>query len=1788
MIPQPAAAALPPRPRQQPPPLALTGASAVVSPRMPPGVTSPPGVRVVMPPGWREGDPLPSPAPPPGVAVAASSPGAAVSAHRPASNEGGHYRRIGQRTAGVDDAVVSSLLTRRLDAKRNKNFSLMSSLQAQLRQMRVKWNEDERTWTSDGQATLFKQYMRVPGGTPSLPEAEIADMVANRFQAKLDRNFQVADAIQLRIEAAGIETDDKARTWKVKMIPSDGSVNLGGASGNERRKWIRAENDRADVNTAQVLPLLEDFTRAVAAGQDGSAQQCRHRLWALGVTVDDRTCIWRVRSGATPRAGPAAVVRTRSEGSSPRAVGAPMVRLSMGTSAQTVDQQVESAIKRFNSGPMRSSSGPVRSSSASGTSHSANAGGMQRLVKQMKIPTKYHTMFTGQFGEDTRRHIAQLGADINVPSPNDPGSTATIAIRISGDARAVADVRTYIEERLHECRKEITTPRVSNRPPRDRSRSRSRGRNASPPRDGRNDPSPRDVRPRSPLPDRRLSDTRGGRKRSRSRSPERCARGRSRSPDRVRRRPSCSPPRRDRSDGTRDDHRGDDRRDDRRRDDDRRGDRGRNGTGETANGGGGNSAGRGGNHQVADRPQHGYTRTRDNYPGASGSAVHRKLNERERCRGSKPPDFARADLIREELGTMGVQLYDQTREWAFTRAPADDHSPRDGRPRSPFSERHLSDPRRDDRRDGPSPRASDRSSGSWDQLDRAMQQQQQQPPLEATRSWPPTTGMHSHSLEPTRSEPSLQTAAAIAAAKMMATAHVVPPPSRYVSASTFAAARSMHPGPAVATTAAFAAAPASALPERRVSDPRGRKRSRSPEQRDRGHRWNNTYDDSREPEHSTTMVAQDEPWGSAHDGSSARAQPQQDPLTLSPRILPPQPVVLSRAERLAKIGSHIETHVDEATISLVTKQSTDYANEQMKRERAKPELIEINKPENIELDTVSGTSGTNASGEGGFSPQDHWPLKFRHKLAFPPQVSQATSGGTSPPANWDDDEPADAGVQEESEESEVSDTESELSVSASDSDDSEDDDDDDDDDNEDVMRDSMKSSAAAATASAKREAKKKTKRERLGPWRPDEDAKLIEMIKRDGVKTSDWDAKAAELDTGRSASAVTYRWYRHLSKKSKEDLSKKSKEGSSKKSKSKASNHDFSVGTRITARWLGGKFWYAGVITEVNGDNTCDIHYDDEEDEPGVKTKHIKLEQAKSPKKKPKTGIVAKDKDTTRPASSGDKKAKASKEKESGWSEEEKTALLGLIARSGPGKWEEKAAKLSETKTSATVRSSGALSNQWNVRLKTTSAGLRALATFEQSELGDESAASLMPPPASNVRPAPLSIQPSSDISGSRSEASGSGVAERKSSSSSIGSASGLPPQLESTSSLPSPSPRSSLPKEERDKVDTVVSCTGCDGDTAIQLLHRSNWETDLAVTRWFDRPIRLSAGTGVEKYEPTKMPASRWSSAKSGRPEAVAHVAFRRASLASVFAERKKRQQQGETYAQMYPTREMPAEEIQALEEYVPYTRATVPDRAYRWVDTEDGEMPAPSDLVTARMQDVGEAWQHAARQIQQKISRPSKKVVIGHLQCEEHPSVKFGGSAGAFALFAGEAIKKGAKVGYYSGHLVMSEEMDTNADERLDGRYAVDFPLPPSVPQKNERDCLVIDASCDRNELSFMNDFRDNAYEPPPAEGYKRGPNVELTPTWETFKVDGATYQFPCLLCEAMTDIAVGRELIWDYGDGYWSQLKNLEVQSPKGSADSGIPSPTERLDVAGLLPARLDVASRSPEERVESVVG
>jgi hypothetical protein len=75
-----------------------------------------------------------------------------------------------------------------------------------------------------------------------------------------------------------------------------------------------------------------------------------------------------------------------------------------------------------------------------------------------------------------------------------------------------------------------------------------------------------------------------------------------------------------------------------------------------------------------------------------------------------------------------------------------------------------------------------------------------------------------------------------------------------------------------------------------------------------------------------------------------------------------------------------------------------------------------------------------------------------------------------------------------------------------------------------------------------------------------------------------------------------------------------------------------------------------------------------------------------------------------------------------------------------------------------------------------------------------------------------------------------------------------------------SPADAASLESADKAKVDTVVSCTGCDTESAIALLNKCMWVVESAVTRWFDRPVRLQAGTGVGRFKPSDVPASLWS----------------------------------------------------------------------------------------------------------------------------------------------------------------------------------------------------------------------------------------------------------------------------------------------------------------------------------------
>ena len=167
-----------------------------------PSASPRPAAALQLPPGWREGDALPGAAKP-----GAAKPGSA-SADSAAPSR---YRRVGNLSVSVDERLVESLLEQRQRAKANRDSTTVTSTQSRLRQLRVRYNDGGLTWTTDFEHD--REYTRVGGGTLRVPEAEVADMLAQRHDAKLTRDFGRADRLEARLRSFGIVINDREKTW---------------------------------------------------------------------------------------------------------------------------------------------------------------------------------------------------------------------------------------------------------------------------------------------------------------------------------------------------------------------------------------------------------------------------------------------------------------------------------------------------------------------------------------------------------------------------------------------------------------------------------------------------------------------------------------------------------------------------------------------------------------------------------------------------------------------------------------------------------------------------------------------------------------------------------------------------------------------------------------------------------------------------------------------------------------------------------------------------------------------------------------------------------------------------------------------------------------------------------------------------------------------------------------------------------------------------------------------------------------------------------------------------------------------------------------------------------------------------------------------------------------------------------------------------------------------------------------------------------------------------------------
>mmetsp|Transcript_11934 Transcript_11934/g.17946 ORF Transcript_11934/g.17946 Transcript_11934/m.17946 type:complete len:768 (-) Transcript_11934:44-2347(-) len=216
----------------------------------------------------------------------------------------------------ADKEYIENLVARRAQAKQDRNFDLADDIREELREnLNVQIDDRLRLWSIggdfgaameqliDAKPDLNRGYAksRTCGPVSAEDEEYIADMVARRFQAKKDRDYDTADSIRDDLkERMGVFIDDKQRVWSVA------SNNNGPLTYEQSPSSEQLEADEHQV----VVDMLQARSEAKKNREYDTADSIRDHLKSeFNVSVDDKLRQWSVggdfgASGNLAREGP--------------------------------------------------------------------------------------------------------------------------------------------------------------------------------------------------------------------------------------------------------------------------------------------------------------------------------------------------------------------------------------------------------------------------------------------------------------------------------------------------------------------------------------------------------------------------------------------------------------------------------------------------------------------------------------------------------------------------------------------------------------------------------------------------------------------------------------------------------------------------------------------------------------------------------------------------------------------------------------------------------------------------------------------------------------------------------------------------------------------------------------------------------------------------------------------------------------------------------------------------------------------------------------------------------------------------------------------------------------------------------------------------------------------------------------------------------------------------------------------------------------------------------------------
>ncbi len=217
--------------------------------------------------------------------------------------------------SGMSVDEIDAILAERLQCKFRRDFQRADALQEELFSMGVRVHDGLKLWRDDGGGFGDEMGRNAKAGrqrnsrqdratytmdadsdeVDDEEKLEIEKLVAQRLEAKFDRDYATADQIREQLQNDfDVKVDDRKRKWSVGDKPFQGAPDL-------NAPYTRRGGGEVE-DVAKVEELVEERADAKARRDYAAADAIRDQLNAMGISVDDRSREWRVADAPYARA----------------------------------------------------------------------------------------------------------------------------------------------------------------------------------------------------------------------------------------------------------------------------------------------------------------------------------------------------------------------------------------------------------------------------------------------------------------------------------------------------------------------------------------------------------------------------------------------------------------------------------------------------------------------------------------------------------------------------------------------------------------------------------------------------------------------------------------------------------------------------------------------------------------------------------------------------------------------------------------------------------------------------------------------------------------------------------------------------------------------------------------------------------------------------------------------------------------------------------------------------------------------------------------------------------------------------------------------------------------------------------------------------------------------------------------------------------------------------------------------------------------------------------------------